>query len=95
LCVVGLQPIGLDFLGASPVRRESPVYRLLDFLGFPWNLSSESRLFNGLRGINRQKFFVTLLSVAAAAPQRRSHSCHADKQDRSSGKLTLTSDFQQ
>jgi hypothetical protein len=64
----------------------------LDFL---WILSSETRLINGLYGINRQKFFVTLLSMAAAAPQRRSHSCPADKQDRSSGKLTLISDFQQ
>jgi hypothetical protein len=85
----------LGFLGAWPVRRENRVYRLLDFLEFPWILSSETRLINSLYGINRQKFFVTLLSVAAAAPQRRSHSCHADKQDRSSGKLTLISDFQQ
>jgi hypothetical protein len=85
----------LGFLGAWPVRRENPVYRLLDFLGFPWILSSETRLINGLYGINRQKFFVILLSVVAAAAQRRSHSCHADKQDRSSGKLTLISDFQQ
>jgi hypothetical protein len=60
----------LGFLGAWPVRRENPVYRLLDFLGFPWILSSETRLINGLYGINRQKFFVTLLSVAAA-PRRR------------------------
>jgi hypothetical protein len=32
----------------------------LDFLGFPWILSSESRLFNGLRGIFGGKFFLTL-----------------------------------
>jgi hypothetical protein len=29
----------------------------LDFLGFAWILSSESRLFNGLRGINAGKVF--------------------------------------
>jgi hypothetical protein len=30
----------------------------LDFLGFPWILSSESRLFNGLRGIFREEKFI-------------------------------------
>jgi hypothetical protein len=32
----------------------------LDFLGFPWILSSESRLINGLRGIFRGRFFLSL-----------------------------------
>jgi hypothetical protein len=32
----------------------------LDFLGFPWILSSESRLFNGLRGWKRGNFFLAL-----------------------------------
>jgi hypothetical protein len=32
----------------------------LDYLGFPWILSSESRLFNGLRGLNRGKFFLSV-----------------------------------
>src|ERR1700722_17586281 len=35
----------------------------LDFLGFPWILSSELSLFNGLRGINAQKFFASLFRV--------------------------------
>jgi hypothetical protein len=35
----------------------------LDFLGFPWILSSESSLINGLHGINEQKFFATPLGV--------------------------------
>jgi hypothetical protein len=39
----------------------------LDFLGF---LSSESKLINGLHGINRQKFFWGPLSVASAPPGR-------------------------
>jgi hypothetical protein len=29
-------------------------------LGFPWILSSESRLFNGLRGLKRRSFFLAL-----------------------------------
>jgi hypothetical protein len=60
--------IGLDFLGASPFRRENPDYRLLDFLGFPWNLSSETRLINGLRGYNRKNIFAGLFPVASAQP---------------------------
>jgi hypothetical protein len=33
----------------------------LDFLGFPWILSSESRLINGLHGKNHQTFFLRRL----------------------------------
>jgi hypothetical protein len=33
----------------------------LDFLVFPWILSSESILINGLHGINAASFFLTLL----------------------------------
>jgi hypothetical protein len=47
---------GLDFLGASPFGCESPAFELLDSFGFPWILSSESRLFNGLREINAEIF---------------------------------------
>jgi hypothetical protein len=32
----------------------------LDFLGFPWILSSESGLFNALRGQKRRNFFSAL-----------------------------------
>ena len=39
---------GLGFLGASLFRCENPRRELLDFLGFPWILSSEMSLFNGL-----------------------------------------------
>jgi hypothetical protein len=41
----------LDFLGSWPIGRESPCLWALEKLGFPWILSSESSLFNGLRGI--------------------------------------------
>jgi hypothetical protein len=33
----------------------------LEKLGFPWILSSESRLINGLRGMFREKYFARLL----------------------------------
>jgi hypothetical protein len=32
----------------------------LDFLGFPWILSSETRLINGLHAIFARKFFLAL-----------------------------------
>ena len=43
----------LGFLGSWPFGRENPRLWGLEKLGFPWILSSESRLFNGLRGILR------------------------------------------
>jgi hypothetical protein len=53
----------LGFLGAEWFRRKNPQLRLLDFLGFAWILSSESRLFNGLRGIFREEFFSGIFLV--------------------------------
>jgi hypothetical protein len=41
---------------------------VLDFLGFPWILSSESRLFNGLRGQVGESIFVPLLVSGAGEP---------------------------
>jgi hypothetical protein len=49
--------IYLDCLGLGPFRRENPHLSLLDFLGFPWILSSESRLINGLRAIFAKRIF--------------------------------------
>ena len=49
----------LGFLGASPFGGENPSFWGLEKLGFPWILSSETRLINGLRGIFGEKFFVT------------------------------------
>jgi hypothetical protein len=43
--------ICLGFLGGLLFGRENPNLWLLEFLGFPWILSSESRLINGLREI--------------------------------------------
>jgi hypothetical protein len=50
----------LGFLGPWPFRCENladEAWISLDFLGFPWILSSESRLFNGLRWILREENF--------------------------------------
>jgi hypothetical protein len=54
---------------------------VFDFLGFPWILSCESRLFNGLHWKSRAKFFGSVFpdvgsvkqrSACLGAPQRRS-----------------------
>jgi hypothetical protein len=47
----------LGFLGVWPFGREGPRGGGLDSLGFPWILSSESRLFNGLHGFSWEEFF--------------------------------------
>jgi hypothetical protein len=41
----------------------------LDFLGFPWILSSESSLINGLRGINRENFFLAVFPPTLEAQE--------------------------
>ena len=51
----------LGFLGSCRFRCKIPRSDLLDSLGFPWILSSESRLFNGLRGVSREEFFSRVL----------------------------------
>jgi hypothetical protein len=57
------------FSWALVVSPRNPHLRPLDFLGFPWILSSESRLINGLPGINRAKVFLGA-SPRRAAPER-------------------------
>jgi hypothetical protein len=47
----------LGFLGAQRLPYENKRKPLLDFLGFPWILSSESRLIKGLRGTSVSKDF--------------------------------------
>src|SRR5579864_5616801 len=47
----------LGFLGPCGFARENPRSGLLDFLGFPWIPSSESRLINGLRGMFAHRIF--------------------------------------
>ena len=55
-----VQSIRLGFLGDRPFRYGNHLFGLLDFLGFPWILSSESSLFNGLRGIFAGPFFIAV-----------------------------------
>jgi len=57
----------LGFLGPWPFRRENPNLWLLDSLGFPWILSSESSLINGVHGINRPEKFLDAFSPASSA----------------------------
>ena len=59
---LGAGAVSLGCLGAWPFRSEFPCFSVLDFLGFPWILSSESRLINGLHGIFAEKFFSAVLS---------------------------------
>jgi hypothetical protein len=51
----------LGFLGHLQFRGENLRLRLFDFFGFPWILSSESGLFNGLRGISARKILASFL----------------------------------
>jgi hypothetical protein len=60
----------LDLLGAYRLLQENKRKLLLDFLGFPWILSFESRLINGLRGINGAKNFLGGLSLRDASGNR-------------------------
>jgi hypothetical protein len=68
-----VRSVHLDCLGAEPFLYENPLLWALDFLGIPWILSSESSLFNGLRGIFAEIFFPAL-SFLVEPPERASRS---------------------
>ena len=81
------------FSWASALSLWNPPNQRLEKLGFPWIPSSESRLFNGLRGIFGEKKFSRPFSAQmspAGAP-----TCGQEGQDCSWGELTVASDFQQ
>jgi hypothetical protein len=63
----------LGFLESWLFRRQNPRLGLLDFLGFPWILSSEMSLFNGLHGIFGINFFISPFAreAGAASPTDR------------------------
>jgi hypothetical protein len=84
-------PIRLDFLGSSRLGCQNLSSYVLDFLGFPWILSSESSLFNGLYGINAEIIFLGLLPLAA--PDRGYG--HKEEQECSSGECSSISDLPQ
>jgi hypothetical protein len=68
----------------------------LEKLGFPWIISSKSRLFNGLRGIFREENFSRLFPGAEGVPERaRALLEHSEAQIVSWDKLNLVSDFLQ
>ena len=56
---IRMTPIIFGFSWGVPIWLRNPSFWGLEKLGFPWIPSSESGLINGLRGIFREKFFVT------------------------------------
>src|ERR1700722_3986601 len=64
-------------------------------VGFPWILSCETILINGLRGKSEQKFFLALLPWRSRRPTGIPWSWHAEAQNYSWGNLTSVSDFMQ
>ena len=87
---VPVDPFGFSRLVAF--RCENPCSDVLDFLGFPWILSSESRLFNGLRGLKWGSFFLALLPSAF---KRELAFLACGRAGLFIGKLNLVSDFLQ
>jgi hypothetical protein len=65
-----VRSIRLGFLGRWPFRCEDPRSWGLDFLGFSWILSSESKFFNGLRGFLPEEYFSPLFPGVMKAQQR-------------------------
>ncbi len=64
--VTGGPSENLDFVAAPqahPAAPRKPVFGYLVFLGFPWNLSTESSLFNGLRATSGDFYLQTPLSL--------------------------------
>jgi hypothetical protein len=66
----------------------------LEKLGFPWILSSESSLFNGLRGIFAERKFLAPFCRGGIDGWAQTV-LGAEGQDNSWDKLTLVSDFLQ
>jgi hypothetical protein len=67
----------------------------LDSLGFPWILSSETRLINTLHGRKRGNFFLSPFPWRSKRHNGRLWSLHAEAQDCSWGQLNLISNFPQ
>jgi hypothetical protein len=84
---------GLDCLGPWRFRFENPSFQVLDFLGFPWILSSESSLINGLRWIFAEKFFAALSPWRWSAREGILLSWRAEAQNCSYAKLSFISVF--
>jgi hypothetical protein len=85
----------LGFLGSSPFRDEDPRLSGLEFLGFPWIHSSESRLFNGLRGVQLKGFFSPAFVLSPDPGAGKPTIWRAKGTDCSWGKPNSISDFLQ
>jgi hypothetical protein len=85
----------LDFFGARPNDRESKRFQGLEKLGFPWILSSESRLFNGLRAIFAKRKFLAPFAHGGAVGAIGDTGWHPGTQDCASDELNSFSDFLQ
>jgi hypothetical protein len=70
---------GLGFLGTAPFAYETPSFWGFDFLGFPWILSSGTRVINGLHEISARNFFLRAFVVANAPSKRRPHDSACEK----------------
>jgi hypothetical protein len=80
----------LGFLGPRLFRFENPDFRGCISLGFPWILSSESRLINGLRWIFAEKFFVAFLPLGAFEAMERKAAGEAMRKRRRVHRASLT-----
>jgi hypothetical protein len=85
----------LDFLGPWPFCSESPCFLVLDFLGFPWNLSSETRLINGLWGIFAEKFFLAVYARGSHGGDANHRSLEGEGAELFIGELNAISVFSQ
>jgi hypothetical protein len=80
----------LGFLGPWLFRFENPRFEGLDFLGFPWILSFESRLIIGLQGKNRGKIFRGVFALWAFEAAVRKAAGEAMRKHRSVHRASLT-----
>jgi hypothetical protein len=83
----------LGFLGDSLFRCQNPRIWGLEKLGFPWILSCETSLINGLRGYFLNFFSCRICRRESAVETARTTIWHGEGTDCSSGKLNSVSDF--
>jgi hypothetical protein len=87
-------PFGISWTVAVSLGK--PRLKGLFFLGFPWILSPESRLINGLHGINRVRVFHAVFALGRSRRRNgRRRRGDAEAQKCSSSELSPCSDFLQ
>ena len=69
------------FLARGRSGGKPPLISVWTVFGFPWILSSESRLFNGLCGVNGERIIPSSHAAAREAPERRGASWREKGQD--------------